>query len=116
MLVACGSGAGDGGGTGGQGEQTAGDPARGRELFEANCATCHGAEGTGTDTGPPLVHEYYVPSHHADEAFQLAVRNGVQAHHWDFGPMAPVPGLSRDDVADIIAYVRGLQRDAGLID
>jgi hypothetical protein len=71
---------------------------------------------TGTSTGPPLLHEYYVPSHHADEAFQRAVQVGVQPHHWDLGAMPPVAGLERSDVADIVAYVRALQRDAGLID
>jgi hypothetical protein len=30
--------------------------------------------------------------------------------------MPPVSGLSREEVADIIAYVRDLQREAGIID
>lgn len=109
VAAACGGGTSDGG-------ETAGDAVRGEELFEANCAACHGPEATGTATGPPLVHEYYVPSHHADAAFHLAVQRGVQPHHWDFGPMAPVPGLDETDVTDLIAYVRGLQREAGLIE
>lgn len=109
VLAACGS---DGDG----GQAASGDTARGRQLFEANCASCHGIQGQGTDSGPPLVHEYYVPSHHADAAFQLAVTRGVQPHHWDFGPMPPVEGLSSEDVSDIVAYVRQLQRDAGLIE
>jgi ubiquinol-cytochrome c reductase cytochrome c subunit len=29
--------------------------ARGHALFEASCASCHGAGGIGTDEGPPLV-------------------------------------------------------------
>lgn len=107
VAAACG-----GGGT----DDGTGDPGRGETLFAANCATCHGPEAAGTATGPPLVHEYYVPSHHADAAFHLAVQRGVQPHHWDFGPMPPVPGLDQEDVTDIIAYVRGLQRDAGLIE
>jgi mono/diheme cytochrome c family protein len=97
-------------------DEAGGDPGRGEQLFAANCATCHGPEATGTTTGPPLVHEYYVPSHHADVAFHLAVQRGVQPHHWGFGPMPPVPGLDEGDVTDIIAYVRGLQRDAGIIE
>lgn len=91
------------------------DLARGRELYAQNCATCHGPEAQGTEQGPPLVHELYVPSHHADGAFQVAVVRGVQPHHWDFGPMQPVPGLSPDEVADITAHVRSLQAAAGLI-
>lgn len=105
-----------GGGDDRTGAENRPDAARGEELFAASCAVCHGSQGSGTRTGPPLVHEYYVPSHHADEAFQRAVQGGVQPHHWNFGPMPPVAGLERSEVADIIAYVRALQRDAGLID
>ncbi|MTV25408.1 cytochrome c [Nitriliruptoraceae bacterium ZYF776] len=83
-------------------------------MFAANCAVCHGALADGATTGPPLVHEIYEPSHHPDEAFQRAVADGVAAHHWDFGPMPPIGGLDRDDVADITAWVRELQREAGI--
>jgi mono/diheme cytochrome c family protein len=92
------------------------DPERGEQLFAAHCAVCHGPVGEGTTTGPPLVHIIYEPGHHSDESFHLAVQRGVQAHHWDFGPMPPVSGLSREEVTDIIAYIRDLQREAGIID
>ena len=36
------------------------------------------------------------------------------SHHWHFGHMAPEPGLSRQDVTRIIAYVRELQRVNGI--
>ncbi len=108
MVGACGGG--DGGASG------PGDVAAGREKFATNCAACHGDQAQGTTTGPPLVHEYYVPSHHSDAAFVVAVQRGVQPHHWDFGAMPPQPGLGGDDVADITAYVRSLQSDAGLLD
>jgi len=83
-------------------------------LFDARCAACHGRFAAGTDVGPPLVHEYYEPSHHADIAFQRAVAFGVVAHHWSYGPMPPVEGLSEEEVARITAYVRWLQRAAGI--
>ena len=92
-----------------------GDVAAGEELYAATCAVCHGVDAGGTTTGPPFLHEVYVPSHHADGSFLAAVRNGVQPHHWDFGPMPPVQGLSDQDVADIIAWVRQQQREAGII-
>jgi mono/diheme cytochrome c family protein len=101
----------------GGGEQTpvaAGDPGRGEALFAANCAACHGPEAIGTMSGPPLVHPYYEPGHHADESFQLAVAQGAPQHHWIFGPMPAIPGLDRQDVTDIVAYVRQLQREAGI--
>lgn len=98
----------------GSGGPAAADAERGAELFAANCAVCHGPEAQGTETGPPLVHEVYEPSHHGDEAFQLAVAQGASPHHWDFGPMPPVEGLDREDVADITAWVRERQREAGI--
>lgn len=90
------------------------DARRGQRLFEANCAACHGRNGRGTDTGPPLVHPVYRPSHHADLPFHLAVKNGVRQHHWNFGNMDPVKGVTPENAADIIAYVRKEQRAAGV--
>lgn len=104
------------GGSSGSGDAVAseGDAVAGKAVFEGTCAACHGAGGTGTDVGPPLVHQYYRPGHHADGAFTLAIRNGVQPHHWDFGPMPPQPGLSGQDIADVTAHVRQIQEAAGI--
>lgn len=88
--------------------------AKGEALFAKNCAACHGAQLEGTDKGPPMLHKVYEPSHHGDASFQLAVRQGVRAHHWAFGDMAPVPGLTPDDVAHITAFVRMRQRQVGI--
>lgn len=88
--------------------------AAGERLFNDNCARCHGSQGVGTDAGPPLVHVVYEPSHHADMAFQRAVALGVPAHHWRFGNMPPVPGVDQASVERITAYVRWLQRNAGI--
>jgi mono/diheme cytochrome c family protein len=90
------------------------NPTLGKPLFEKNCASCHGERLDGSDKGPPLVHRIYEPSHHGDIAFQLAVKNGTRAHHWQFGDMLPVPGVTPDDVAHITAYVRMHQRRAGI--
>ena len=87
----------------------------GATLFAENCARCHGDAGDGTNMGPPLVHKLYEPGHHPDFSFQRAVKSGVIAHHWDFGDMPPVAGLSEDEVTQIIAYIRGLQREGGII-
>jgi mono/diheme cytochrome c family protein len=87
---------------------------QGRAAFDKNCATCHGRNATGTDKGPPLVHPIYEPSHHADLAFLLAARNGVRAHHWRFGNMPPVEGVTDGEIEWIVAYVRELQRANGI--
>ena len=90
------------------------NPAVGKQLFAQNCASCHGVDLKGTKQGPPLLHPFYVSSHHSDAAFQIAAKYGVRAHHWQFGDMKPVPGVSADDVAHITAFVRWQQRLAGI--
>ena len=87
----------------------------GKTVYEAKCAACHAPSGVGqVDMAPPLIHKIYEPSHHGDEAFQRAVANGVRAHHWKFGDMPPVEGLTRGDVAMIVTYIRELQRANGI--
>ena len=87
----------------------------GKRAFEAKCAVCHGANAAGQNgVAPPLVHKIYEPSHHADMAFVMAAQNGVRAHHWNFGNMPPVEGLTQGDVMMIATYVRELQRANGI--
>jgi mono/diheme cytochrome c family protein len=88
--------------------------AEGERLYDARCSGCHGELGAGTGNGPPLVHRVYEPSHHGDAAFQRAVALGTRAHHWRFGDMPPVAGLDDEAVQRITAYVRWLQRNAGI--
>lgn len=104
-----------------QEEDTAGPPdgmpfslGQGYSLFQDNCARCHGPALEGTDEGPPLVHDYYEPGHHSDEAFYRAIEQGSVQHHWNFGDMPPVEGVDRDKAGAIIEFIRWFQRDAGL--
>ena len=90
------------------------DLQQGHDKFHSFCAPCHGPQGVGTDHGPPLVHKIYEPSHHADMAFQQAAARGVRAHHWKFGNMPKIDGVTPEDVTDIIGYVRWLQKQAGI--
>lgn len=87
--------------------------AAGAELYPANCAECHGNNLRGTDKGPSLLSELYVPSHHADAAFVFAIQRGSRAHHWGFGDMPPVAGLNRQQIDAIVAYIRETQRTEG---
>ena len=87
----------------------------GKTAFEAKCAVCHGPNAAGNaNAAPPLVHKIYEPSHHGDESFQRAAAMGVQAHHWRFGNMPPVEGITRAEVETIVAYIRELQRANGI--
>lgn len=87
--------------------------AAGDLLYQSNCAECHGPDLRGTDTGPSHLSVVYQPSHHADVAFVLAARNGVPQHHWPYGDMVAVPGLSDDELEAIVAFVRENQRIFG---
>lgn len=86
----------------------------GGKDYGEKCRRCHGEHGLGTSLGPPLVHEYYAPAHHADAAFLRAVMLGVQQHHWTFGPMPAMPELGEARTRLITGYVRWLQRKAGI--
>lgn len=86
----------------------------GKTLFEANCVTCHGSNASGSDQGPPLVHDIYNPGHHADNAFYRAAKQGVRQHHWPFGNMPAQPQVSAPEVAKIIQYIRELQQANGI--
>lgn len=94
--------------------QTVDAISRGEAVFAAHCVKCHGEKATGTDKGPPLVHRFYHPNHHADVTFRWAVDKGVRAHHWAFGDMPKIEGVSKDEVEMVITYIRDLQRKAGI--
>jgi mono/diheme cytochrome c family protein len=87
----------------------------GARAYDAVCASCHGVNAQGQDgIAPPLVHKIYEPSHHGDMAFVLAAQNGVRAHHWKFGNMPAVEGVTQGDVLNIVAYIRAVQRANGI--
>ena len=82
----------------------------GQKAFDENCASCHGVSGSGTDQGPPLIHDIYNPGHHANSAFYAAANRGVRQHHWRFGNMPSQPQVSDSQIAAIIRYIRELQQ------
>jgi len=87
----------------------------GNRAYDAVCAACHGVNAQGQEgVAPPLVLRIYEPNHHSDMAFVLAAQNGVRAHHWKFGDMPPVEGVTKADVLNIVVYVRALQRENGI--
>jgi mono/diheme cytochrome c family protein len=89
--------------------------AAGEVLFNRSCAACHGSSAAGQDgIAPPLVHKIYEPNHHGDASFYLAAKNGARAHHWSFGDMPPVEGVTDPELEKIVLYVRELQRANGI--
>jgi len=86
----------------------------GQTLFQENCAACHGDNGSGSDQGPPLIHDIYNPGHHADGAFFVAASRGVRGHHWRFGNMPPQPQVTARQVEKIVRFVREVQAANGI--
>lgn len=96
-------------------QQLSAEAAVGKRGFDANCAACHGLNAAGRDgAGPPLIHVIYEPNHHGDRAFYVAALNGVRQHHWPFGDMPAVEGVTEADVASIVIYVREVQAANGI--
>jgi mono/diheme cytochrome c family protein len=95
--------------------ETPAEYAKGEALFNARCAPCHGLGAQGTNHGPSFLSKIYEPNHHSDMSFHRAVQQGVQAHHWKFGNMPKIEGVSESDVNEIVGYVRWLQRQAGIL-
>ncbi len=88
--------------------------ARGQVLYEKYCSSCHGLQLDGTDQGPPLVHPFYKPSHHGDESFYRAALQGTRQHHWNFGDMKPVEGMTPKKMDSLVPYVRYYQQQKKL--
>ena len=88
--------------------------AKGETLFNTYCARCHGLGAKGTPQGPSFLDKIYAPDHHADAAFYRAPEIGVRAHHWKFGDMPRIPQVTKEDLTQIVAYVRWLQKQVGI--
>lgn len=88
---------------------------QGEQAFNDNCAKCHGEYAAGQGgVAPPLIHKIYEPSHHGDAAIVRAAKAGARQHHWPFGDMPPVEGITDAEIAVIIEYVRAVQRANGI--
>ncbi|GAC1422853.1 MAG: hypothetical protein NVSMB5_16480 [Candidatus Velthaea sp.] len=82
------------------GGMAAGDAAHGKQIFAANCASCHGASGTEGGVGPSLKNE-------------KSRKNTAAAIAWIKNPQPPMPKLfpsplSEKDVADVASFVETL--------
>ncbi len=86
----------------------------GKIAFEENCASCHGDTLSGTEFGPPLIHQLYVPGHHGDASIARAAKNGVISHHWRFGNMPPVADITDANIRWITKYIREIQVANGI--
>ncbi len=88
--------------------------AKGQLLYEKYCSSCHGLQLDGSDQGPPLIHPFYKPSHHGDKSFYRAALQGIKQHHWNFGDMKPVEGMTRGKMNSVVPFVRYYQQQKKL--
>jgi mono/diheme cytochrome c family protein len=74
-----------------------GNQGHGADIFRANCAICHTANGAAAGVGPSLTGE-------------KKRKNYEQTVTWIENPDPPMPklSLSEHDVADVAAYVQSL--------
>lgn len=84
--------------------------ARGKQLFHgsANCAACHGIEGTGTDSGPPLAQGVWMHGPDSYEGILDRVVHGIPRAWSTRGLAMPMRGwFTLDDTGarDVAAYV-----------
>lgn len=77
----------------------AGDAGAGKALAERWCSGCHAVGAAGTDAAPPFTEIAKRPAR-PDEFF----------YAWLADPHPPMPrlDLSRQDIANLIAYLRSL--------
>jgi mono/diheme cytochrome c family protein len=87
---------------------------RGELNYGLRCGSCHGKNLIGTDKGPPFLHPVYHKGHHGDKSFYIASKQGAKAHHWNFGDMKPVEGITDAQIASILTYIRAVQAANGL--
>jgi cytochrome c oxidase cbb3-type subunit 3 len=81
---------------------------RGKSIFQAKCATCHGLDGLGGEHAPDIIRRPGVKAL-SDEALLNLIHDGI--------PEEGMPGFANmggEDAQAVVAYVRFLQgRSAG---
>jgi putative heme-binding domain-containing protein len=81
---------------------------RGKSVFEAKCATCHGLDGLGGEHAPDIVRRSGVKAL-SDEALLEVIHDGIPEEG-----MPAFPNLREEDAQALVAYLRFLQgRSAG---
>lgn len=87
----------------------------GRTIINAQCAECHGIDGTGgSRKGPPILHSMYRAEIFPDFVLKRSILEGKREKNWRFGPMPAMPELSEADVNGVIAFVREVQTATGI--
>jgi len=112
ILAACGGG----GDTGKQPAASRGDPQKGAELFTVTCAACHGPKGEGVQgLGKDMTTSAFIASQ-TDEQLLEFIKKGRDINDpanttgVAMPPFGGNPALTDEDLFNIIAYIRTLQK------
>ena len=82
---------------------TLGNASRGEDLFLANCAPCHGRDANGADYAPSLIHPFVAAKGDAELRETILNGRGGSMPAWR-------DKLSREEIGDILAYLRSQQQ------
>lgn len=114
LLVGCSKGAAP---APGGGAAAFGDAAKGKQVFADTCAACHGADAKGMPgNGKNLVQKSDWMKKQSDQALYEFIKKGrpvsdpENTTKVDMPPKGGNPALSDDDVKNVVAYIRSLQK------
>ncbi len=82
--------------------------ARGKEVYTDFCVTCHKPDGTGTPKFfPPLAKADYLTKQREDaiRSVKYGQKGKITVNGIDYNGMMPNPGLTEDEVADVMNYI-----------
>ncbi len=79
---------------------------RGKELFSANCAFCHGPLAMGTEQAPPLARNRLINQDQNGEVLEPIIKGGRPA----LG-MPAFPTLTHEQIADIASFLHARARE-----
>ena len=91
--------------------QTASYSAIGQQLFSANCAQCHGKQGSGGASAPTLDSSQFLKSTSDDQIFAL-VSGGVSGTEMPAWSLDYGGTFTAEQVREIIVYLRSLEPHA----
>lgn len=82
---------------------------RGKLIYYESCITCHLGKGEGiTGTFPPLSKADYLikTPEKAIQAIKYGLNGKIEVNGIAYNAMMPNPGLSNDEIADVMNYIR----------
>ncbi|MET3113035.1 mono/diheme cytochrome c family protein [Pedobacter sp. CG_S7] len=82
---------------------------RGKTIYKESCITCHMGQGEGVlGAFPPLAKADYLlkTPEKAISAIKFGLQGKIVVNLKEYDNMMPNPGLSNDEVADVMNYIQ----------